>query len=132
MEGGDRREGNNSCKAEALNSMLMLSALLYVNHFMRLVNSDKMLAMQNEKGMQGIDCRVRNKIKGWFFWHACRELIAAQTCSACLGNQLLRQSSAGSLSNDLSSWPCLLPTSKCWLAVEQGPLVATQASQHTQ
>ena len=46
----------------------------------RSTGCDKALAMQNEKGMQGIDCRVRNKIKGWIFWHACKKLLVAKKC----------------------------------------------------
>ena len=48
-----------------------------VYHGMKVFVSDKALAMQNEKGMQGIDCRVRNKIKGRSSRHALQEALCS-------------------------------------------------------
>ncbi len=71
-----------SWKVETVGKVIILQGQMVwmahqcsVYHGMKVIVSDKALAMQNEKGMQGIDCRVRNKIKGRLSWRALQEAL---------------------------------------------------------
>ena len=71
-----------SWKVETVGKVIILQGQMVwmahqcsVYHGMKVIVSDKALAMQNEKGMQGIDCRVRNKTKGRLSWRALQEAL---------------------------------------------------------